>query len=698
MKANACRGKAAVAACLIAVGAAALSIVPFRVQAAQMHVAHRMDLELVPATQMLVGHDRMRIQTDGRRQLAFSLSERATRVQVAIDGDACPFEFRNARVLVPLPPGGQKDRIELSLSYAVRFDDPVPVNPLNTDNPGFGVSGSITAAGTFLLAGAGWYPELEDARATFHLSVKAPVGIIAVTAGRSLGRRDEGGFTVSTWQIDHPVRGLALSAAAYEVQERRVGDIVTATYFLPHNRDLAPDYLKAVAQYLDLYARRFGPYPFPKFAVVENFFPTGYGFPSYTLLGGSVLRLPFIIATSLGHEIAHCWWGNGVLVDYEFGNWSEALTTYVADYWAKEQTSEAEARDYRLQALRSYAALVPPEKDAPLSRFVSRTDPVSKAIGYDKGFMVFHMLRNTIGEEAFREALRDLQREYLFRPASWHDLRAVFERRSQRPLGAFFDQWVFRKGAPRLRLEGVRREKSGGGWQASGEVHQEAPAFDLALDLTLESGGRQSTQTIGLNGTSAGFRMTAPAQPTRLVVDPEAHVFRRLEPSEIPPTVNSLKGSDSVLIVIGRALGAQGGVLAEILVRSLGLKNPKVIAAAEFDRYPAAGRDLLLIGHPGRADLLSQAPEGFDLGQGGLVPDGTPGAPADRAFFGVFEHPESVGRVVAVFLPPAAGQAEAVAAKITHYGRFSTLVFVDGQNREKRVLLPQHSPVVHRWP
>ena len=112
------------------------------------------------------------------------------------------------------------------------------------------------------------------------------------------------------------------------------------TYFTGANRDLSSAYLDAAIRYLKLYSDLFGPYPFPKFAVVENFFPTGYGFPSYTLLGSSVLRLPFILSSSLGHEIAHCWWGNGVQVDYQSGNWSEALTTYVADYLYKEQASQ----------------------------------------------------------------------------------------------------------------------------------------------------------------------------------------------------------------------------------------------------------------------------------------------------------------------------------------------------------------------
>ena len=60
---------------------------------------------------------------------------------------------------------------------------------------------------------------------------------------------------------------------------------------------------------------------------------------SYTLLGGQVLRLPFIPYTSFGHEIAHNWWGNSVFVDTDEGNWCEGLTVYCADYHYKELES-----------------------------------------------------------------------------------------------------------------------------------------------------------------------------------------------------------------------------------------------------------------------------------------------------------------------------------------------------------------------
>ena len=66
-----------------------------------------------------------------------------------------------------------------------------------------------------------------------------------------------------------------------------------------------------------MYEEMIGAYPYAKFATVENWFPTGYGMPGWTLLGSQVLRLPFIPTTSFGHEIAHNWWGNSVFVEVD---------------------------------------------------------------------------------------------------------------------------------------------------------------------------------------------------------------------------------------------------------------------------------------------------------------------------------------------------------------------------------------------
>ncbi|MGI9571636.1 MAG: M1 family metallopeptidase, partial [Desulfobulbia bacterium] len=412
----------------------------------ELDARHRLQVEIFPQEQKLRAIDQIRIEKSPGDGLDFKLSPRAEQIEVTVNDSPRESDFKNGRLSVRLAAHERDKEIRIAIRYAAIFDDPVPVRPLNADNPGFGVSATISEAGSFLLAGSGWYPQWVAGHSIYKLKVIAPEGMIAVTAGELMGHVTQNGKTESTWLVNDPVRGLSLSVGAYIVREKKVGKITAATYFFQETDQLAAAYLEATAKYLSLYQNLFGPYPFKKFAVVENFFPTGFGFPSYTLIGGTVLRLPFIIHTSLGHEIAHCWWGNGVRVDYQEGNWSEALTTYVADYLYKEMKSEEDARRYRRQILRNYSTLVKPGKDFALKQFQSRSDPVTKTVGYDKGALVFHMLRKHLGEEAFWGALRDLYRDRLFKATSWTDIQNAFEIRGKRSLKDFFDQWVSHKG------------------------------------------------------------------------------------------------------------------------------------------------------------------------------------------------------------------------------------------------------------
>ena len=113
-----------------------------------------------------------------------------------------------------------------------------------------------------------------------------------------------------------------------------------AVYLHEQDDALARKYLDATGRYLAMYQSLIGPYPYSKFALVENFWETGLGMPSFTLLGPQVIRFPFILHSSYPHEILHNWWGNSVFVDYAQGNWSEGLTAYLADHLLQEQRGE----------------------------------------------------------------------------------------------------------------------------------------------------------------------------------------------------------------------------------------------------------------------------------------------------------------------------------------------------------------------
>jgi hypothetical protein len=664
---------------------------------AERSAHHDLSIELNPLEKKLSAVDEITIEKSRTDRLEFKLTRRAEILEVTVNGQSRKIDFKDGQLSVHLA-GTEKDqKIRLTISYQAVFDDPVPVRPLNADNPGFGVSATISEQGSFLLAGSGWYPEWMGGRSHYTLKVIAPEGMIAVTAGQSKGQINENGKTQSSWLIRDPVEGLSLSVGPYIVREKKVGTITAATYFFADTDHLANAYLEATADYLDLYQNLFGLYPFEKFAVVENFFPTGFGFPSYTLIGGSVLRLPFIIHTSLGHEIAHCWWGNGVLVDDEGGNWSEALTTYVADYLYQEKKSAEDAREYRLQILRNYSTLVPPDKDFALKQFQSRYDPISKTIGYDKGAMVFHMLRKQLGEAAFWGGLRDLYRDRLFKVTSWADLQQAFEIRAGHSLQAFFNQWVSQKGAPRFYLDAVQSKQTDDVWKIEGCIVQQQPLFSFDLNLMLESRDNKIFKTIRVADKETPFKMLAKSKPLRLVADPGIDVMRRLFPREIPPAINALKSSASVLTVLSADSKPEVKTAARTLILSLGIKNYRLAEEKEISRQQLLENDLLMVGYPQDKALFRHLPDQVAIHQKSFVLNKKTYDQSSDVFFGVFHHPFNEDRIAALFFSLSARQAEEVARKITHYGKYSYLAFQNGQNRDKGFWPIEQSPLEYRW-
>jgi len=617
--------------------------------------------------------------------------------KVTVQGKHRPFTFEAGRLLVPLHPGEKNKVVEVMVEYSAIFDDPLPEMPVNNDNPGYGVTGIISEKGCFLLEGAGWYPRIPGSRPTYRLMVEAPYGILAVSAGKNLSHESREGKTYSEWEVDFPLDGLSLSAGRYSVRERTVKGIRIFTYFFPETEELAESYLDATARYLVFYENLLGPYPFSKFAVVENFFPTGYGFPSYTLLGSTVIRLPFIIETSLGHEIAHCWWGNGVLVDHRHGNWSEGLTTYVADYLYKENSSPKEAQEYRLQILRNFSILVHNRKDFPLSSFQRRTDPVSQAIGYGKGAMVFHMIRRKIGDAAFWDALREVYKEKRFQIASWQDFQKAFERHGEGSLQFFFDQWVRTEGAPVLSLQSVAAEPMGGLFKVRAFILQEEPVFDLELDVVIESESLRGHKKLILSGPSTLFELPSFGRPLRLAVDPDFHVFRALHPSEIPPTVNSLKRSDPLTIVFSKKWETEGEKVGNTLALSLGIKNYHVVPERLLADNARGIRDLLYIGLPELGQIPMDPLAGLVLrADRFILQDRIFENPSDL-FFGVFRRPDDGDRIVALFLPLSQDYVHDVARRITHYGKYSYLAFREGRNEIKGTWPIAGSPLTYTW-
>ncbi|HEX9741982.1 MAG TPA: M1 family aminopeptidase, partial [Nitrospiraceae bacterium] len=310
-------------------------------------------------------------------------------------------------------------------------------------------AGHIGAEGVYLSGETRWYPDLPGSLATFALRAKTPGDWTAVTHGRQLARTVQEAVAVADWEVAEKTEALTLVANRFVVKRRNWKGIEIAAYLFPDEARLADEYLDASIRYLDTYVRILGPYPFPKFAVVENFFASGLGMPSFTLLGSGIVKRRYVQPYALGHEIVHSWIGNSVFNAVEQGNWVEGLTTYLANYYYEELTGTPEqAREQRRMMLLGYAVYVRPEEDYPVAQFKRKSDQRDTAIGYQKSAMVFHMLRREIGEENFWRGLRLLVARYSGRYAGWKEVEQVFAETAGRELRWFFAQWVERAGAP----------------------------------------------------------------------------------------------------------------------------------------------------------------------------------------------------------------------------------------------------------
>ena len=144
-------------------------------------------------------------------------------------------------------------------------------------------SGHIGEEGVYLSGETHWYPDIPGSLATFRVNVTTPPGWEAVTNGRLISRNQHNNSTV-TWQVSEPIEALTLVVNRFVKNQRDWNDpsgrkIEIATYLFPDEAQLSDEYLKAAVQYIEVYTRLLGPYPFPKFAVVQNFFASGLGMP-----------------------------------------------------------------------------------------------------------------------------------------------------------------------------------------------------------------------------------------------------------------------------------------------------------------------------------------------------------------------------------------------------------------------------------
>jgi len=416
--------------------------------------------------------------------------------------------------------------------------------------------GIISDSGIYLAGSTWWIPSTGNDLLTFSLTTELPLGWKTVAQGERSNEHSTNSLHYDTWECASPQEEIFLVAARFNEYAQTMNSGIMAMAFLrTPDGPLAAKYLDITEQYMNMYQKLIGPYPYTKFALVENFWETGYGMPSFTLLGEKIIRFPFILYSSYPHELLHNWWGNSVYVDFDKGNWCEGITAYQADHLISEQRGQGD--EYRRTTLQKFTNVVDNDNDFPLREFISRHDAASEAIGYGKSLMMWHMLRRELGDDLFNKGFAHFNKTFSFKTASFDNIRAAFETVTGTDLSAFFNQWLNRTGAPEIDILSAVPVVDESVYTLKLKLiqKQKDPAFNMGIPIVVATAEGLENHVVTMSQKQQEFILHLKHDPLKMAVDPQFDVFRLLDAMEVPPTWSKVLAARENLMVLPSKAG-----------------------------------------------------------------------------------------------------------------------------------------------
>ncbi len=405
-----------------------------------------------------------------------------------------------------------------------------------------------------------WYPQgvaTDYATATLNLSVPPTWGVVAsgspldtnppVAGSESTGPQRFAFVAVQPTRYlsalisrfeDQPVapRSIRLpEVAAHGADFRADGAVYydtldVAGYATPRSATEIDAVVEQATDIAGFYATLLGDIPYPSMAVAitDSQLPGGHSPAYFAVMNHELPRTAGVIVSwktdpvsfssypwfFLAHEVAHQWWGQAVGWKNYHEQWlSEGLSQYFAALYAERNVGPEAFTDI-LHQMRDWAMGQSREGPVYLGYRLGHLESeprVFRALVYNKGAMVLHMLRGLLGDEVFFAGLRRFYHQWRFEKAGTDGLQLAFELESGRPLDRFFERWIHETELPKLEFSS-RVENTPAGNEVVLRFEQRTERlFDLPVmvELRYRSG---DTETVTVPVTDRVSEVRVPAK------------------------------------------------------------------------------------------------------------------------------------------------------------------------------------------
>jgi aminopeptidase N len=496
-------------------------------QAARFEVTkYSIDARLFPATHMLKAHTRVDFvpQVD-LTSVSFELNSNL-RVATVADTSGRSLQFQQEGLTLSVQPlnpftAGKTSSITFDYSGSLASADNSPVEGLKL--------AYVAPEGSYLLYAGRWFPVsgYRTDRFAATMRVTVPSDEVVIASGKPSSPVRETGQVTYTFQYDQPSFPGTVIAGKYIAQPSATAGADITLYLKEGHQNYGASYGETAAKILAFYSDKFGPLPSSHLSIaeVEDGTVGGYSAPGLVAIASRGFSNP-VNYQLLAHEISHQWWrclvspasANDAILD-------EGLATYSAALYAEDTAGESEFEtvmgDTVVGAL-THEEVAPVSQAGQLHEFT----PEYQSIVFQKGAMVFHMLRWVVGDDAFFKALRNMTQQYAFKSISTEEFQKLTEKASSQDLTYFFAQWVNSTGVPQFkRTWAVYKIQKG--YQVVGKITQDLDIFRMPIEVrVIPEHGRPVNDRIEMVGTTSDFTINTPMKPLQVVVDPASRILK----------------------------------------------------------------------------------------------------------------------------------------------------------------------------
>ena len=386
--------------------------------------------------------------------------------------------------------------------------------------------------GAFLLYPGEWFPlsGYGTDRFTANLTATLPAAMTMIASGAAtttpVGAAD-GGMVQYQFQQSHASFPGTVIVTPLKAQIYNNAGLASAFYFNP---DVAPalvaKYAATVADIGTFLTDTFGTPPTERVQFVELPSDALPSFSSPDLIVLSRNSIGTTVNTNLlVDEIAQQWFGmmvspaslDDAWLQYGAARYCEAL--YI------EHTQGQAGHNALVQQLEVGALSYPNTALAHSSRLYVFS-PQFQDLNYDKGAMLFHMLRWELGDQPFNNALRDFVSTYAWKPASTQDFENALEKSTHTDLRSFFTQWYQGTSVPTFTNQYTVYRLQAGGYRVTGQIQQKLDLFDMPVQLSVATDGATETRTIHVSGANSSFTVDVAGRPEKITVDPNDWILK----------------------------------------------------------------------------------------------------------------------------------------------------------------------------